>query len=226
MDNSEQYVNNIKDDEYNKDNITFITFIIPSIGRLSLIDTINSLINLNNKNWKALIIFDGVKNNFIFDDKRIEFIEIEKRGFISGNGNAGIVRNIGISYIENTEWFAFIDDDDYISSNYIDDLLTEINLNNNLDVCVFRMAYNDKKIIPSINNNGIILNDIGINFSIKKNLAKKYKFINSNYEDYLLLKKLELNNVKIVISPFVTYYVRTKPYKIDNLNLDRILINI
>ena len=105
-------------------------------------------------------------------------------------------------------------------------ILTEIELNNNLEVCVFRMAYDDKKIIPSIDNNGIILNDIGINFSIKKNLAKKYKFINSNCEDYLLLKKLELNNVKIVISPYITYYVRTKPYEIDNLNLNRILINI
>ena len=40
-----------------------ITFIIPTIGRLSLNDTINSLINLENKNWKALIIFDGIKRS-------------------------------------------------------------------------------------------------------------------------------------------------------------------
>ena len=50
-----------------------ITFIIPTIGRLSLNDTINSLINLENKNWKALIIFDGIvhhgAHNFFGDDK-------------------------------------------------------------------------------------------------------------------------------------------------------------
>jgi hypothetical protein len=40
-----------------------ITFIIPTIGRISLNETINSLYNLENKNWNAIIIFDGVKNN-------------------------------------------------------------------------------------------------------------------------------------------------------------------
>jgi hypothetical protein len=220
--------NNIIDVTDNvQNNNVFITFIIPTIGRISLIDTINSLFELNNKNWQALIILDGIKNIFNFDDKRIKIIEIEKKGFHNNNkSNAGYVRNIGINYINNTEWFAFIDDDDYISPYYIDNLLDEINKNNIFDVCVFRMAFEDKKIIPSLDCNGIVLNNVGINFSIKKNLAKEYKFTNSNCEDYLLLKKLELNNIQIIISPYVTYYVRTIPYIIEEKNIPRILINM
>ena len=60
--------------------LDYITFIIPSIGRNSLLNTINSLKNQNNNNWKAIIIFDGCKNildeNYIND--QISFYEIEK----------------------------------------------------------------------------------------------------------------------------------------------------
>jgi hypothetical protein len=222
----ENETENINIEEFSEN--VFITFIIPTIGRLSLINTINSLLNLNNKNWQALIIFDGIINQFCFDDIRIKYIEIEKRGNKYENtSNAGYVRNIGINHIQNTEWFAFVDDDDCISPLYIDNLLFEINLNNNFDVCIFRMIYDTKKIIPSPESENIILDDVGINFAIKKNIIKKYKFTNSNCEDYLLLKKLELNNIKIIISPFITYYVRTNLFEIEeNQNIPRILINI
>ena len=46
---------------------TFITFIIPTIGRDSLKNSVNSLLNLKDNNWNALIIFDGIKNN-LFDE--------------------------------------------------------------------------------------------------------------------------------------------------------------
>ena len=40
-----------------------ITFIIPTIGRPTLSKSIESLINQTNKNWEAIIIFDGIKPN-------------------------------------------------------------------------------------------------------------------------------------------------------------------
>lgn len=40
---------------------TRITFIIPSINRETLSRTIDSLFKQSNPNWKAIIIFDGVK---------------------------------------------------------------------------------------------------------------------------------------------------------------------
>ena len=37
-----------------------ITFIIPSIGRPSLQRTINSLMDMKDPDWKAIIVFDGI----------------------------------------------------------------------------------------------------------------------------------------------------------------------
>ena len=37
-----------------------ITFIIPSINRTTLTNSVNSLLNQTDKNWKCIIIYDGV----------------------------------------------------------------------------------------------------------------------------------------------------------------------
>ena len=43
------------------DKLEKITFIIPTIGRDTLLNSINSLFNQTIKEWKAIIIFDGIK---------------------------------------------------------------------------------------------------------------------------------------------------------------------
>ena len=57
-----------------------ITFIIPTIGRKTLIKSIKSLQNQTNQNWNAIIIFDGIKSNININDPRIKIIEIDKKG--------------------------------------------------------------------------------------------------------------------------------------------------
>ena len=42
-------------------NDIFITFIIPTIGRETLKNSIDSLINQTDHDWNAIIIFDGIK---------------------------------------------------------------------------------------------------------------------------------------------------------------------
>ena len=64
-----------------------ITFIIPTIGRETLIIAINSLFGLNSSNWNAIIIFDGVKKNINIDDERITIIELEKKEGITDKYN-------------------------------------------------------------------------------------------------------------------------------------------
>ena len=58
----------------------FISFIIPSIGRESLKDTLQSLINLSSNDWTAKVIFDGVKENSIniLNNNKIEKYFIDK----------------------------------------------------------------------------------------------------------------------------------------------------
>ena len=51
-----------------------ITFIIPSIARLSIITTIESLKKQSNPNWNAIVIYDGVDGPS-FDDNRIKVIK-------------------------------------------------------------------------------------------------------------------------------------------------------
>ena len=75
-----------------------VTFIIPTIGRNTLRNSIKSLLNQTETNWKAIIIFDGIKCNIKNNDERIKIIEIDKMG--CGKNNAGNVRNHGMSLVE------------------------------------------------------------------------------------------------------------------------------
>ena len=60
----------------NAENIseTKLTFIIPTIGRSTLIDSIKTLLNQTNSKWKAIIIFDGIEPTLCIDDERIKII--------------------------------------------------------------------------------------------------------------------------------------------------------
>ena len=196
-------------------NNSFITFIITTIGRKSLILSINSLLNLKDNDWNAIIIFDGIKCNINIEDSRIEIIEIEKSGKESIKNTAGLVRNIGFNNIKNSEWIGFLDDDDYLSENYICNLKKEIQINNSIEVCIFRMAYQNGCILPSKFDKNIIRNKVGISFALKKYITDDNKFINSPFEDYLYLKNLQSKKYKIIISSYVSYFVKTHPYITD-----------
>jgi len=191
----------------------FITFIIPTIGRESLLESIESLINQDDCDWRAIIIFDGVKNNFEINDKRINIVEIEKIGNLEKKNSAGQVRNIGFKYVKKSEWIGFLDDDDYLSNNYISKLKEELKINNNIEVCIFRMGYENKYILPTANDRNIIRNKVGISFAIKKYISNDIFFNNNPFEDFIFLKELQKKNYRILISSYVSYFIRTKPYE-------------
>jgi len=195
-------------------NNIFITFIIPTIGRNTLYNSIKSLINQDDDNWNAIIIFDGIKKidfiNLINNDNKIKCIEIDK---IEGKNSAGLVRNIGLNYCFNSEWIGFLDDDDTISTDYISKLKHEIYLNPKMDVCVFRMAYSNGCILPNKSVKNIEICKIGISFAIKREISEEVKFQNNLCEDYFYLKELQNKNYKIILSSYTTYFVRTEPFK-------------
>lgn len=190
-----------------------VTFIIPTIGRDTLTRTIESLEKQTNHNWKAIIIFDGCSPTIELNSEKIQIIQIEKKG--EGANSAGNVRNEGIK-LATTEWIAFVDDDDTIASNYVETLTNEIKEFNNMDVIIFRMSYelNKDQILPHLNESNNFYNgEVGISFAMKKNLCDLgYIFIPSNCEDYELLNKIRENNYKMMISPFIRYFVRCSEY--------------
>ena len=192
-----------------------ITFIIPTIGRDTLARAIDSVmeqkITVNNNIWKIIIIFDGIEPN-LKGDKYINHPQITikscpKMGL--GVNSAGLVRNWGMNYVE-TEWTAFLDDDDIISPDYIERFMDEMKeMNGDLDVLIFRMKLGDR-IIPSLTTNNFFLCDVGISFLLKSYLFLERGFIfqADGAEDYLYLNKLRENNCKIVISPYIQYFVK------------------
>lgn len=205
---------NINENEHDS---VFITFIIPTIGRESLIYTIESLYNLKIEDWKAIIIFDGFNDDSLY--KKIIEIDIYKKikiinsdikiGNISERNSAGLVRNIGIKAIDfKTEWVGFVDDDDTISPYYINNLKDEILIRSNIEVCIFRMMYENGCVLPTKYDRNILKNRVGISFALKYDIIQEYLFINNPFEDYLYLKNLQNNGFKMMISSYVSYYVR------------------
>jgi len=196
-----------------------ITFIIPSVGRSTLARSIGSLLSQTNPNWKAIVVFDGVKNNINIEDDRITYLEINKVGV---KNNAGRVRNIGISRAE-TDWVAFLDDDDTISYNYVNRFEEEIKLNSNAECIIFRMQ-TGKMILPMQNDNNFHVGRVGISFAMKASLPER--FSPSDTEDYNLLNLMRSNKRKIIISPYINYFVRSLPIESsNNQNYPRITIN-
>ena len=193
---------------YDESQGSFITFIIPSIGRETLAQTLKSLQKQNYPDWKAIVVFDGKKvpipKDLPFDDKRIDYIRLDKKAGRSYN-SAGNVRNKAIPYI-NSKWVGFVDDDDSITPNYINNLLEESKMNLSSSCIVFRM-YNGNKLIPSPNTKNLVINDVGISYALKADIFSKYKFIPSKQEDFYHLLRLYKNNQKITLSDKLSYQV-------------------
>ena len=118
-----------------------ITFIIPTIGRDTLPDAIDCLLNQTCQEWKAIIIFDGIEPTIRISDDRITIIKCEKKHDRTFFHSAGYVRNYGIQFAT-TEWVAFLDDDDGIKPTYVETFLKEIADYDN-DVIIFRMVKTD-----------------------------------------------------------------------------------
>jgi len=180
-----------------------ITFIIPSKGRSTLSNTIQSLKNQSKHIWKAIIIFDGINPTITEHDSRITIMTIEKKGRLN---YAAQVRNAGILNVD-TEWVAFVDDDDRLTEDYLERFEQE--LNKNSDVIIFRMVSNNK-IIPPVEHTDFIKNNVGISFAAKTSLFKNdnFWFQESRTEDFDLLDKFRSNGKSIIISKYITYIVR------------------
>ena len=187
-------------------NKSLITFIIPTIGRDTLSKTLDCLINQSNPNWKAIVIFDGISSTIQNTDPRIRIIESTKLG--QNYNSAGLVRNYGITFAD-TEWVAFVDDDDSLSTNYVDIFIKESSAYTLADIIIFRMEGCPGCIIPTLSTETFYYCQVGISFAVKKKIFDEgYIFIPSIAEDFCYLDEARNKKYNIMISPYVTYFVR------------------
>ncbi len=201
---------------------TYITFIIPTIGRDTLLKTIDSLNNQTFKSWKCIIVFDGIKvsdfpqiQEYIItiskSNDKIIILECDKKG--SPPNSAGKVRNQAFEFINSnlnltSKWIGFVDDDDVLHPKYIEYLQEEENINKNAQCIIFRMIDKYNNVVPTMRDKNIIAGHVGISFTIKKEISEKYKFENSSHEDFCFLKTLQMAKIPIVISPHISYFVQ------------------
>ena len=187
-------------------NKPLITFIIPTIGRPTLSKTLDSLINQSNPNWKAIVIFDGITSTIQNTDPRIRIIESPKLG--QNYNSAGLVRNYGITFAD-TEWVAFVDDDDSLSNNYVDIFIEESSAYTLADIIIFRMEASKDCILPLFSTETFYHNFVGISFAVKKKIFDEgHLFLPSTAEDFYYLDEARNKKYNIMISPYVTYFVR------------------
>lgn len=190
-----------------------VTFIIPTIGRSSLQTALNSLYMQTIQEWKAIVIFDGLNPNITINDDRVSVLTCEKlgtketiNGLEKANG-AGHVRNLGIQHCE-TEWIAFLDDDDTLAHTYLETLYNEIKLCFNVDAVIFRMFHPEYGVLPKVESTHFQKYEVGISFAIKKKIFDNgICFISGHDEDYMFLCNIYDNNHKICMSPYVKYFV-------------------
>ncbi len=202
-----------------------ITFVIPSIGRQTLQNTIESIVSQTVDDWKVVIVMDGVYCPYCWEDERIRIYKIAKSG--ENVNHAGNVRNFGIQQVK-TEWIAFLDDDDIIHPKYIETFWNEIDEKDNsvgIDIFIFRMKLGER-IVPSFQQKDIVPFDVGISFLVRKSVLEKYniKFVPDGMEDYFFLQQCKEKKCVMFLSKYVMYYVRTS--LIEDVDIDEYESNI
>lgn len=98
-------------------------------------DTISSVLNQTYKNFEIIIVDDGSTDNSL---KIIEdFANHESRIKVIHTENYGVshARNVGLSYASG-EWIHFIDSDDYIEPNMMQEMYNIISKHNDVDVVI------------------------------------------------------------------------------------------
>lgn len=182
-------------------------FIIPSVGRDTLDRTLVSLINQKKQDWSCVVVFDDVDySSSLLEDKRIETIKLDKKhgDKISYHGNGGKVRNFGLETVKDEKWISFVDDDDFLMTNYIDDLV----LFDEYDIIIHKAKYiKDGIVLPR--DERIYIGNVGIFFSVKSNIVQEnnIRFENGEYEDINFLIECTKFTDKIYFNKKINYII-------------------
>lgn len=183
----------------------FVTFIIPTIGRATLIHAVDSIKVQTDSDWQCYVEGDGIDPRTALGYEKFTYPILTWEQF--ARKHEADMRNIGIKQA-NSEWVAFLDDDDTIAPEYVEWLKQEAGKN---DVVIFRQTLPldmqiDDAIIPA--RPEIIWGNVGISYAIRREWAVKFPFKRSRHEDLLQLVAVEAAGAKIHFSNHIAYYGR------------------
>lgn len=163
------------------------TFIIPSVDRPTL--------------QRAI---DSVRKQAPY------LVEIDK--YHSG---ASAIRN-GLIKLADTEWVSMLDDDDTVTDDYVRRLREETAKHPEADVVIFREYFigelmGEDNLYPDhfIWQAPVVhWGQIGIAFSVKREVAMKHIFLEEDNEDFHFIARLDEAGYKIHFSKYMTYRAR------------------
>jgi len=195
----------------------FVSFIIPTLGRDSLWDTLESLGNQTDDDWEALIVLD---NGSLLSDKA--FTAVSAYGKTSLlvpdiKGSAGLLRNYGMEKAD-SEWVAFVDDDDTLDPHYVEHLKQHVEDYPSADIILFRMLHPKYGILPREQIPTISQGLVGISYALRARIKPKFlkeevvsdtDTTKNLHEDIELLRELRDKGHELYISRHVDYLVGT-----------------
>ena len=172
--------------------------------------TIDSILTQTYNNFEVILINDGstdrsrqICEDYLLKDTRIRLINKNNQG-------VSVARNIGINNA-NGKYICFVDADDYIEKNMLEDCVNLIEINNADIICFNRRdIYNDYKIERIIYNNNMLKEDIinGI-FNRRLPVAIWDKFYRKN-----LWNNVQFPNIKKSEDLFVLFDIIFRAKKI------------
>lgn len=204
---------------------------------------LDSIKNQTLKEIKAILVNDGsTDSSEKIIDEYIEkypqiFIKINKQ-----NGGQGSARNLGIEKATG-EYIVFIDSDDYLEENMLENMYSvAIKNNSDLVICDYYEIENQNKIVrkainfidDKIKTNYMLSNASPWNKLIKTTIFKenKIEFLEGHiYEDLATMPVLTnyLNNIVYLEEPLYNYIIRagsTMRQKTYNKKLESIFVAI
>lgn len=164
-------------------------------------ETIDSVINQTFKDWEMIIVDDGSKDNsvnvikeYCEKDDRIRLYQHE------GNLNCGLIETLKLGLSKaNTEWIIFLESDDSIEPNYIEEKLKVADKYPEVSFIFNEVnMFGDEKTInshmPNYSKRQRLLSEV----KFPTNLKEQYKKIHTNLIptfSCMMLKKSILSNI-------------------------------
>ena len=207
-------------------NESLISIIMPVYNTEKYLERcLNSIVNQTYKNWELIAVNDGstdntlnILNKYAQKDNRIIVLEQENQG-------QSVARNKALD-ISKGKYICFVDSDDWVELNYLEELYASItNTNSELAICSFYFATDkDKKlgykfrsdIIPLKKfKSKLIKEEIKSylwSYIFRKNLFKDLKFKEGVlFEDSILFERLSKRistDITVVDKPLYHYFLR------------------
>ena len=192
-----------------------VTFIIPSLNRPSLPRSLGSIVSQTDPRWKAIVCLDRrpgarIQNDHVFEfsNPNVSVIDYgDPNDFVKGmKSGPGPVRNYAVGKSD-TEWVAFLDDDDILTEDYVSRLAEE---SSGADAIVFRMIYGNGQFLPRefMTPHKFSLGHFGVSSAVRGNVFDKIQYTRGRGEDYRLIRDISEAGMCVKFSQYATYLVR------------------